>query len=522
MSVRTNADIVETSLTLEESKKHDTEEETESDSDDEFFSGLTSANAESLRSQISAMAVGFSVQEEKRQHAEFQRIRQAFEICDVSDLKDEEVQYSIDFCKRHNMNISYMIEKEGLSFLEMMREMMKDDPGDGPGKTVLLNDKVDCGENNVEEKATNSRDEDYVPEKVLVKKRKKTRVREKNRPLGEVKKKPGYNLDGSKRVGRILLDDALKTKDTNMTGWSVARKKAFKAIDKNPNAYHYRFNKPGEPHATGAWTREEHTKFMKLLLEKGANNSWGIFSKGIPGRVGYQCSNYYRQLVKHYKIWDPNYWCDGTKMYFKRGSGRSEAWVKYSFTVLKDTSGVFGKPPAQHPKCPAGLESPEEIKRIASKGFPAEPPKEFNLKDKNRSTNRKSRKRTAPYVTRNRKKRRTSNDFDSDYDDSSRYSALEKILPGGGVTLPKFIDPFTKAEIVSPAVSPYGHVCEYDMWTKVLRTPGAKDICPFTRKPVTRRNLVKLTPENIEEFKDKIINQEIALKEWRKALKMKV
>ena len=52
--------------------------------------------------------------------------------------------------------------------------------------------------------------------------------------------------------------------------------------------------------------------------------------------------------------------------------------------------------------------------------------------------------------------------------------------------------------------------------------PGAKDICPFTRKPVTRRNLVKLTPENIEEFKDKIINQEIALKEWRKALKMKL
>ena len=56
------------------------------------------------------------------------------------------------------------------------------------------------------------------------------------------------------------------------------------------------------------------------------------------------------------------------------------------------------------------------------------------------------------------------------------------------------------------------------LWLKKKTyAPGAKDVCPFTRKPETRQNLVKLTPENIEEFKDKIINQEIALKECRKA-----
>jgi len=32
------------------------------------------------------------------------------------------------------------------------------------------------------------------------------------------RKRKGYNLDGSKRVGRLLLDDALKLKDVNMTG----------------------------------------------------------------------------------------------------------------------------------------------------------------------------------------------------------------------------------------------------------------------------------------------------------------
>merc|ERR1719427_2620879 len=86
------------------------------------------------------------------------------------------------------------------------------------------------------------------------------------------KKKKGYNKDGSKRVGRILLDDALKNKDTNMSGWSEARKKAYKAIDKHPNAYHYRFNALGEAHAKGAWSKKEHKLFMTVLLEMGANH----------------------------------------------------------------------------------------------------------------------------------------------------------------------------------------------------------------------------------------------------------
>jgi len=89
-------------------------------------------------------------------------------------------------------------------------------------------------------------------------------------------------------------------------------------------------------------------------------------------------------------------------------------------------------------------------------------------------------------------------------------------LPAGGVALPKFIDPLTSSVIKRPAISPYGHVCEYDMWTKVLRTPGGKETCPFTRKPLKRRQLVKLTTENIDEYKSKVINQDQALKVWSK------
>ena len=37
---------------------------------------------------------------------------------------------------------------------------------------------------------------------------------------------------------------------------------------------------------------------------------WGMFSKSIPGKVGYQCSNYYRTLIKSGEVEDSNYMTD--------------------------------------------------------------------------------------------------------------------------------------------------------------------------------------------------------------------
>ena len=45
----------------------------------------------------------------------------------------------------------------------------------------------------------------------------------------------------------------------------------------------------------------------------------------------------------------------------------------------------------------------------------------------------------------------------------------------------------------------------YNTWLKVLaKKPG--NACPFTRQKVTRRDLVKLTPENVEKYKPLIKN----------------
>ena len=41
-----------------------------------------------------------------------------------------------------------------------------------------------------------------------------------------------------------------------------------------------------------------------------ADYEWGTLSTSIPGRVGYQCSNYYRTLVKNGDVVDTNYMVD--------------------------------------------------------------------------------------------------------------------------------------------------------------------------------------------------------------------
>lgn len=97
---------------------------------------------------------------------------------------------------------------------------------------------------------------------------------------------------------RLTLDDALqqiKDSKTNedmdgYAGWSAARLRAFKMIEKNPNSYYYRFNAPGEQQKKGKWTDEENALFLQRLNQVGANSQWGIFSIAIPGRVGYQVS----------------------------------------------------------------------------------------------------------------------------------------------------------------------------------------------------------------------------------------
>ncbi|KAJ2537753.1 hypothetical protein EV175_006627 [Coemansia sp. RSA 1933] len=81
------------------------------------------------------------------------------------------------------------------------------------------------------------------------------------------------------------------------TGQSMARYVASKLLKKNPNAYFYRHTEPGVEQWTGDWTDEERDVFLRVASELGCGDKWGLFSTHLPHRVGYQCSNYYRQYI---------------------------------------------------------------------------------------------------------------------------------------------------------------------------------------------------------------------------------
>ncbi|KAG0218956.1 hypothetical protein BGX33_005222 [Mortierella sp. NVP41] len=96
---------------------------------------------------------------------------------------------------------------------------------------------------------------------------------------------------------------------------------------KNPNAFFYRHNEPGQEQWTGDWTAEEQEIFLKVAKEHGCGDKWGLFASHIPHRVGYQCSNFYRQVVlPEGMVFDPNY------EYTSRGKpiycGKHNQWRK--------------------------------------------------------------------------------------------------------------------------------------------------------------------------------------------------
>ncbi|KAF8963047.1 hypothetical protein BGZ46_001066 [Entomortierella lignicola] len=114
--------------------------------------------------------------------------------------------------------------------------------------------------------------------------------------------------------GEFSFRDPLGHSDGATSSKSSKRQKrdakmvARAMFKKNPNAFFYRHNEPGQDQWTGDWAEEEGKLFLRVAEEFGCGDKWGLFASHIPHRVGYQCSNYYRQVViPQGLVFDPNY-----------------------------------------------------------------------------------------------------------------------------------------------------------------------------------------------------------------------
>lgn len=74
--------------------------------------------------------------------------------------------------------------------------------------------------------------------------------------------------------------------------------------------------------------------------------------------------------------------------------------------------------------------------------------------------------------------------------------------------IPGYIDMITQKPMEIPAVSPDDYVLDYSTWLKLL---NEKKVNPFTQNHlVSKRQLVILTIDNFDQYKDKIVNLEQA------------
>ncbi|KAI7864877.1 hypothetical protein BDF14DRAFT_1829766 [Spinellus fusiger] len=338
---------------------------------------------------------------------------------------------------------------------------------------------------------------------------------------------------------RLGLDEALQQVQNHQVdpekafeGWSQARIRAYQMIDQNPNSYYYRFNAPGEIQRKGQWTEEEKELFHERLREVGANGQWGIFSIKIPGRVGYQCSNYYRLLIETKKILDPNYVIDekGKSHYLfdkKTPTGETQKTFRTYSRQESLSDDLEGSPSAcsvlegSSPKTGLSHLKHEPITRTLRSSTPKSPSSPLTTTATSTAKRvRRSRKLSSsedespPPTDRMPQDRRVSKRIRRPTVAALEASAscawsssLSSVNVSTNHPLPGFIDPITLEEVVKPAISKYGHVMGYDSWVRCLTSwEGKRNTCPLTKKPLTKRDLVILDMDNIEELRHTIVN----------------
>jgi len=467
----------------------------ESSSDDEMFDGLSKEQIAKMKEAMGHIQSGWqdhcAVEKDRIISETKEQIK--FNLAII--VSDAEASFIGDFMKENNLNLTEHLEDEGIEFLANMKTMMDQANAQQPSTSTTTNT---ADADDFEFSSESDHDEDWVTaEKQKKAARAAKRKAEKNK-----------NADGSKRCGRLLLNDALKNVGS-MEGWSEARKKAWTNRKTSPNAYFYRFNVPGQPQRNGKWTAAEHKLFMQRALDIGVNDQWGLFSKRIPGRVGYQCSNYWRGLVKDGDVKDPNYHFDGKKLHFKRNTKAfaiSAEYRKFAITVLKDKSAVWSPLPMKHPKHPSD-EYCAEVKAAMAAAGKASTETGGAKKAKRKRKRKEDDDEEWDAGSKNRKKRRKARkkgddgDFHCSVSVPARAGSEEDDNP-----MRDFVDIMTGMGVEKPAISPYGHVLGYETWTMLLRTAKHKNVCPFTMQKLTRRSLVKLTKDNYDEYKDQIKN----------------
>jgi hypothetical protein len=253
------------------------------------------------------------------------------------------------------------------------------------------------------------------------------------------------------------------------------------------NAYLYRHRLPGEQHRFGVWTAEEKELFTRRLAELGGTDEafggdWGLFSRGIPGRVGYQCSAFYRNLVKKGEI-------QGSRRPRKSDAGRRRFLARQPARPPRPARARRGR---RRRRSEGDTDSSEDEQQL--------PPGQRPLEIEDIISIRFVQGLGGPLVVSDDPPPPLTERSPTGRDITAGLSIYERNALQN--PMPDAVDFITGDVMRVPTISPFGHVLDYQTWLELLKT---NRVYPFTRRRLTKRQLVVLTADNIEKYRSEIV-----------------
>ena len=262
--------------------------------------------------------------------------------------------------------------------------------------------------------------------------------------------------------------------------WSPIRRDSFTKMIKNPNTFFYRNRPPGDPQRTGPFTPEEEEQFINRLryfrdvlgIDDGL---WGLFAVPIRGRLGYQCSNFYRLLIQQGKVHDDRYQIIDGKLNFLHGQKKQvdhsamEILTKEAFDFIES---CLKTEKGEAPK----MEKPV---RIA-------PPVRITPKEKVEHHEDDGESSPMPLRFQQSHRRRTFSI--EEFNTSPLCGAL---------------DPITKNPIKTPMMDEDGYVMDLSSWRRFFKDEVT---APFNTRATSEVNLLQITQLNYSQFRSIIVN----------------
>lgn len=320
------------------------------------------------------------------------------------------------------------------------------------------------------------------------------------------------------------------------SSWSNIRRDSFKQIIKNPNSFFYRNRPPGEPQKYGPFTQAEEKIFVQRLKyfreELGIKDGlWGYFAVPLEGRVGYQCSNYYRKMIQDGKIRDDNYEVmpDGKLRYTFGGNKFSinsvptdviEKLQEEAFAFIKqcfdNAKGEGEIPQVLKPVNVKIEETPVDRSESGDDGIfldftqatttPVTGNAKFDIfavkngKERScfsRNENNSLIKKTSSMALRSSTSNSSILSRSSQRDRLTR-STVHSICPLIGS-----LDPITDDPIERPMMDPMGIIMDRNTWKKIF---SKQIIPPFEIAAFSMDNLVEINNYNFDEYRFYISN----------------